>query len=725
MTVESSLRSLDQQDAVESSLASLDQHAQEESSDSFDQEGETIGTEKDPSLTAWASGLDRDSFGQKKPKKRVTFAEGTLAACIKLRQNNRKEQNNRRQHSSQLEQLEHNNETNKKDSLADELPEENDKRTTTQTCWNQLQQEQKVQQQLATASRGEEDELRPTNNNNNLDGEELSLGSLESETQATTNLLACTSPKHNNNTSTLGQDLKNKAAWGIMIDTGAAISLAPMSFAPTTELSPLESILQLRAVTGKAIKAYGRRTVDLIGSQLSFRMSFVIADVEYALLGMDIFMQQGLSLQTRSNNEHWLVNNLGERTQLRQRGHHLFLEACPCDSGLISYMRSSFPEENGLLDDKSNDQDAAWQVELCSREVTTSGGACATSFYPENLRQHKNTTSLGATALPKQGANKRKKKPSAKRASHNKLDERSSEQQGQKPAATQLRSLEKTSLVNEIELAAEAGQESLSTIAKQELSLRILLTLSLRNKWLITTTRATTACSEDDLGQQLRNIGLEENKLDKNIFSGDELVIMVHKQSILIGGTDHQQELLFCELSALIPLEQPTKLDPDIQVSFCNRTLEYQESSQSISLSLPTSFYIELLERHDLQDAETIGSLEEEEPCQDASEQNFALDAGRQELYRHTVGELVWAATACRPDLSFEVHLLTQSLTEPTTKQERQLHRVLRYLAGTLHYTLSLRTTNQIAKEKAKNLELLAFSASSWTKHANPLAQLT
>ena len=707
LTVESSLRSLDQQDAVESSLASLDQYAEEESSDSFDQNGETIGTAWDPSL-----GMTRDNFGSKKPKKRVTFEEGTLTAYIKQKQNNR------RQHSSQLEQLEHNKKKNKK----------NRRCKTTQACWTQRPQEHQkqkawqegpstMQQQPATASRGEEDELRPTNNNN-LDGEELSLGSLESETQATTNLLACESPKHNKNTSILGQDLKNKAAWRIMIDTNAAISLAPMSFAPTTELSPLESTLQLRSVTGKAIKAYGRRTVDLIGSQLSFRVSFVIADVEHALLGMDIFMQEQLSLQRGSTNEHWLVNNLGERTQLRQRGHHLFLEACPCASGLISYMRSSFQEENGsLLDDKDSAQDAASEEELTSSEVSASGGALGTSFHSEDLRQHKNTTTLGTTALPAKGARRnQKKKPSARTASHDHLFERSFEQKGQPTAATQLTTTsEKTSLMNEIELAAETGQQSLSNREKQELSLRILLTLSLRNAWQIATTRATAACSEDALGQQLRNIGLEKNKVDQNIFSGDELVILIHKSSILIGGTDLQQECLFHELSALIPLEQPTRLDQDTQVSFCNRTLECQESSHSISLSLPTSFYMELLRRHELEDAETIGSLEEEEPYQDASEQNLALDAGRQELYRHTVGELVWAATACRPDLSFEVHLLTQSLTEPTTKQERQLHRVLRYLAGTLHYTLSLHPTNQMAKEKAKNLELLAFSASSWT----------
>ena len=317
-----------------------------------------------------------------------------------------------------------------------------------------------------------------------------------------------------------------------------------------------------------------------------------------------------------------------------------------------------------LLDDKGRTQEEA---------ISSSGGACETSFFLENLRhqQNKNPAALGTTTLPAKGARRRKKKkPSAKKASQDQLDQRSLEQKGQKPATTQLRSLEKTRIIKEIELAAEE-ETSLSTMEKQELSLRILLTLSLRNKWLITTTRARTACSEEALGNQLRTLGLEENKVDKNIISGDELVILVHKSSLLIGGTELQQECFFCELSALVSLEPTTKLDQDTQVSFCNRTLEYQESSHSISLSLPTSFYVELLERHELEDAEPIGSLEEEKPCQDALEQTFALDAGRQELYKHTVGELVWAVTACRSDLSFEVHLLTQSLEDPTTKQEQ------------------------------------------------------
>ena len=84
-----------------------------------------------------------------------------------------------------------------------------------------------MQQQTATAS--EKELEHRICNNNSLDGEEQSLGNLESQTQTQQ---ACRSPKHNNNTSSLGIGSKNKAAWGIMIDTGAAISLAPMSFAP-------------------------------------------------------------------------------------------------------------------------------------------------------------------------------------------------------------------------------------------------------------------------------------------------------------------------------------------------------------------------------------------------------------------------------------------------------------------------------------------------------------
>ena len=230
----------------------------------------------------------RDNLRQQKPKKKkVTFGEGTFAACNEQVQNSKNKQELRNKQkgpsSSQLEQLELRAEKN------------NDKKKTcktTQPCRSELQQGQKhkkkawndpskMQQQSATASEKELED-RPSNNYNL--GEERCLGSLESETQATT-ALQSRFPKNKNMKSILGQETKNKASWGILIDTGAAISVAPMSFASSIELSPVESTLQLRNVQGQAIRAFGRRAVNLIGSAFSMKVSFVIAEVEQPLLG--------------------------------------------------------------------------------------------------------------------------------------------------------------------------------------------------------------------------------------------------------------------------------------------------------------------------------------------------------------------------------------------------------------------------------------------------------
>ena len=524
---------------------------------------------------------------------------------------------------------------------------------------------------------------------------------------------ACRCPSHNSNTSSLGIETKNKAAWGILIDTGAAISLALMGFAQNIELSPIEGTLQLRSVTGNLIQTFGRRTVQLVGSELCLHASFVIANVEQALIGMDILLANQLSLIRTSFNEYYLVNVAGAKTQLTPRGHLLYLEACPEEFGFNNCRGSSLPEQIGsLLNDKGRTQEEA---------VQTSGGACEHSFSLKNLRpqQAKNTATLGTTtALPAKGAKRRKqKKPSAKKASQEQ-SQRSLEQQGQQSAATQPRSLEKTRIIDELEMAAEKeNPNSLSNIAKQNLSLRILLTLSLRSKWLITTTRATEACSQDALGQQLRSIGLGQNKMEPNIFSGDELLILVDQSSILIGGTELQQECFFCELSALVSLEPPKKLAQNTPISFGNMTVEYKEASHTISLSATESFCRQLLQRHDLEEIEPITSLQQGELTQEAaSEHNLALEAEQQELYKQTVGDLGFLATACRPDLSFEVQLLNESLTSPTTRQAMQLQKVLSYLRGTLHYSLSLHPTTKRATEEDKNLELLSFSASSWTE---------
>ena len=433
----------------------------------------------------------RDSFGQKEPKnKKVTFNQDTLETC--------QEQNNRHQ-SSQLEQLEQRGKQNNNDKSPS-----------------------KKQQQPATALKKKMEYKQCTDNN--LGREEQSLGSLEAETQATTKH-ASRSPKHNHNTSNLGIGTKNTAAWGILIYTGAAISVAPVSFAPGVELSPLECTLQLRTITGRAIPALGRRTIQLVGEQLTFHVNFVIAEVEQALIGMDVFMMRQLSLQRSSNNEHHLVNSAGERTQLQLRGQHLYLEACSRRSGLSTCLGSNLPKPPGiLLEDEDGDQDAASLEKIVDNQLRN--------------QQGKNTANLGTTALPKQGATQQEK-PSATIASPELLQETSLEQRGQTSASASLRTpLEKTRFMEQMELDAEKETSNLQEQEKKEISLRILLTLSLLNQWQIATTKASTACKEELLAEHLQELGLEQTKLDHHIFFGDELVVMTNSLDILIGESN-------------------------------------------------------------------------------------------------------------------------------------------------------------------------------------------
>ena len=126
--------------------------------------------------------------------------------------------------------------------------------------------------------------------------------------------------------------------WGILVDTGAATSVAPRSFASDIELSPAPSTLQLTTATGQAIETY-----------VSLEVSFVIADVATPLLGLDIKIKDRLSLQVEHDAQHVLVNPAGDRTQLEHMGRHLYMIACPSQHGLSQCFIGNLSQGIGFL----------------------------------------------------------------------------------------------------------------------------------------------------------------------------------------------------------------------------------------------------------------------------------------------------------------------------------------------------------------------------------------
>ena len=509
----------------------------------------------------------------------------------------------------------------------------------------------------------------------------------------------------------------------ILVDTGAAISVAPRSFAPGIPLQALERPVELRTATGVRIPIFGKKTMQLLASPLCLEVSFVIAEVTTPILGVDTLLRENLSLRFEGCQQQ-LVHASGVFTQLNHEGKLLYLRALPVQVGSSICMIGSLLQDSILPENKLEQAALGVRATLSQEEVLDKGGASDHSFSQENLdKEHnlgKNKTALGPAPLQPLGAQTayktKKNKPSAKESSHQQLGLKRKKQSGHQ-AASKLRNWQQTRSIKEIELALMAAEErnSLDPDTRSDLSFRFLLTFSLINQWQLTKAEVGTAYpARPESTISMEDLGLRAFAADSNIFLGEQLAIMRFQGELLIGGAKFEQESFLSKLSATGLLQKTTQLDHNTPVSFRNMTLEYDQLEHSLCVYMPCAFYMHLVKRHSLQH-EPPATLPQEELAQEASRQHSqVLDAKQRKLYQKTVGQLVWLK-ACRPDISFVLEQLNQSFDNPTAHSHAQLLCLLRYLSGTMHYSLIMQPCSKKILEKASNPELLAYSSTSWT----------
>ena len=376
--------------------------------------------------------------------------------------------------------------------------------------------------------------------------------------------------------------------WKILLDTGAELSVAPWDFAAEIQLDPLEQDLQLLSAKGEAIETYGVRTLQLLTPGFSFNMSFVIASVQQPLLGLGSLLRENLTLQLDNNLGHQLGNKAGEKIQLEQRGLQLYLSACPtkleltpCNKGtLLSH--SLVPE--ALVEPKVDKK--------LGKRKRTQGGAVLDSFPLGSLEQHKPTKNKKAVGQQQKASPKAKQKQqSRKRAS--KLE------------------LEKTNFMEKMQLALLEHQDpraSLDHHTGKDLSLRVFLTLSLMKRWQLTTARVQTALPSNLATIQLRQLGLRESKVDSDIFVGEELGVIQHGETWLIGGEKKKQESFLQDLSAIFTLTTTQQLEHNKPMIFHDKILELNQADRTISLYLPNAFYSNLVSRYSLEEEEATST---------------------------------------------------------------------------------------------------------------------
>ena len=236
----------------------------------------------------------------------------------------------------------------------------------TQACWwiNQQHQQQHQQQQAwytpseprpSTTIEASRQRSQPQLYNldqqktyTNVLPDNQPMLSLEHQSQASTQP-AYSSPAFIAQLDSFEIASSKSETWGILVDTGAATSVAAKSFASDIELSPAPSTLHITTATGKTVKTYGLKKVHLQSQGLSLEVTFVIADVVTPLLGLDRMIKDSLSLHVEHDLQHVLVNTAGDRTQLVYMGRHLYLIACPSQLGSSPCFPGSLSHVSGFL----------------------------------------------------------------------------------------------------------------------------------------------------------------------------------------------------------------------------------------------------------------------------------------------------------------------------------------------------------------------------------------
>ena len=177
---------------------------------------------------------------------------------------------------------------------------------------------------------------------------------------------------------------------------------------------------------------------------------------------------------------------------------------------------------------------------------------------------------------------------------------------GQRKVANKLSNWEKNDYFEKLQLELLDQQDpraSLDQTTGKHLSLRILVILSLMNKWQLQTLRIQAAWPQELTKTKLRELGIKESKIDSEIMVGYKLVVLQHADCLLIGGEKMQQECFCNKLSAHFNPTKPQQLGEDAPLSFWNMLLELNQADRTISLHPTKAFYQDLLGRYSFEDA--------------------------------------------------------------------------------------------------------------------------
>jgi Reverse transcriptase (RNA-dependent DNA polymerase) len=201
------------------------------------------------------------------------------------------------------------------------------------------------------------------------------------------------------------------------------------------------------------------------------------------------------------------------------------------------------------------------------------------------------------------------------------------------------------------------------------------------------------------LSSTLLAFGFKPCTYDPSMFiahhHGQILILLVYVDDIIVTGSDPTQvDQCIYQLKSRFAIR-------DLGLLHFFLGIEATNNRNGLCLT-QTKYLTDLLKRVNMMNCKPIlspmasstsFSITDSTPCKDPH------------LYRSVLGALQYA-TLTRPDLSFAVNKLSQYMHSPSEEHWTAVKRVLRYIAGTLHYGLQF--------YRSSSSQIHAFSDSDW-----------
>ena len=204
--------------------------------------------------------------------------------------------------------------------------------------------------------------------------------------------------------------------------------------------------------------------------------------------------------------------------------------------------------------------------------------------------------------------------------------------------------------------------------------------------------------------------GFRRMKSDPILYVHDskQLYVLAYVDDLMFCGSQADVSTLIKDLQKDLLLKVTSTLNEGQSSSFLGRNLK--RISTFISVGMSPSYVDAMPELYGLKQcrpalAPGTDALRKQLDC----EPLYPEDHKR---YRRAVGQLLWLSSV-RPDIMYAVKELSRGLSAPTTEHEAKVKHLLKYLAGTKHFTQKLQPTLSLSPQH-KAIHFNIYVDSDW-----------